>query len=182
MKIGGGSLFVLGLASLASSTFAGDSWDGVRDQTGLTAEDIVRAVPRVWPRPQICLDKVATCPTVDDRPPFRMIMAKFWFGSDELSEAARAELDQFAKALLDPLLRTYEFDIEGYTDASGDEARNVDLSVRRATAVARYLSSQGVEASRLIIKGFGSERLAATDRYSSDNRRVEIHLAGSSSP
>ena len=68
------------------------------------------------------------------------------------------------------------FMVEGHTDAAGTRGYNLNLSQRRAQAVVRYLGQHGVEASRLIAKGYGQSRPIAPDPLSGDNRRVETRL------
>ena len=64
--------------------------------------------------------------------------------------------------------------IEGHTDAQGNREFNVELSKRRAQAVADYLTELGVPADRLEVKGFGPDR--PRSNAASDNRRVEAVL------
>lgn len=68
-------------------------------------------------------------------------------------------------------------DIEGHTDDVGDEEYNLKLSRKRAQAVARYLTKNGIDRSRLTYRGYGEGRplLGKTDAESrSKNRRVEF--------
>ena len=105
------------------------------------------------------------------------LLVNFEFNSDALTQAARENLDQFARALADPRLKEQRFAIDGYTDATGAEEYNLGLSERRAAAVDAYLASQGSDASRLMAKGFGkSGLLLPDDPFSAQNRRVETHL------
>lgn len=65
--------------------------------------------------------------------------------------------------------------VEGHTDSQGNDASNKDLSQRRAEAVVTYLAKKGVEASRLVAKGFGEESpIASNDTKAGrqQNRRV----------
>ena len=69
--------------------------------------------------------------------------------------------------------------IEGHTDDSGAEDYNMQLSEKRARAVADYLVSQGVDRSRLEIKWYGESQ----PKYANDseenrqkNRRVELGI------
>ena len=49
------------------------------------------------------------------------------------------------------------FTVSGYADKeTGSAAYNLQLSEKRARAVADYLESKGVKADRLIVKGYGS--------------------------
>jgi outer membrane protein OmpA-like peptidoglycan-associated protein len=68
----------------------------------------------------------------------------FQLGSAELTPQAKEEAKVFAQALQMPSLQSKKFVIEGHTDAQGSRAYNLDLSQRRANAVADYLSSLGV--------------------------------------
>jgi outer membrane protein OmpA-like peptidoglycan-associated protein len=71
--------------------------------------------------------------------------------------------------------------VNGYTDASGIPEKNDTLSQERALAVYNYLISQGVEKSRIIHKGWGSQNPIAPNRYKwgrDINRRIEVEFVG----
>jgi OOP family OmpA-OmpF porin len=125
----------------------------------------------------ICIGTAADCPTPS--PPAQThfdLLVNFEFDSDQLTQAAKENLDQFAKALHDPRLKGEKFEIDGHTDATGAEEYNQDLSERRANAVVSYLASRGLDASALIPKGFGKTKPRVADPFSPENRRVETHL------
>ena len=68
-------------------------------------------------------------------------------------------------------------DVYGHTDSTGDDNYNYNLSQRRASSVAQYLQSQGVDGRRMKFEGFGETRPIAdnaTDFGRAQNRRVEI--------
>ncbi|HET7409289.1 MAG TPA: OmpA family protein [Paracoccaceae bacterium] len=68
-------------------------------------------------------------------------------------------------------------DIVGHTDSTGDDAYNQRLSEQRASAVAQYLVSRGVNPARLQSYGMGESQPVASNATSSGqqaNRRVEI--------
>ena len=70
-------------------------------------------------------------------------------------------------------------EVAGHTDSSGSDQYNMQLSERRAQSVASYLSSQGVQSSRLITVGAGETRPVAsndTEQGRSANRRVEMTI------
>ena len=101
----------------------------------------------------------------------------FPLGSDELTPQARAEAKVFAQALQLPQLSSKKFVIEGHTDSQGGREYNIDLSQRRARAVADYLSSLGVSSDRFEVRGYGFDRpLPGRSAGSQDNRRVEAVL------
>jgi OOP family OmpA-OmpF porin len=110
--------------------------------------------------------------------PRRMdLRVSFLLGSAQLTEQAQEEARVFAKALLLPALSSKRFRIEGHTDSSGTRALNLDLSRRRAQAVAEYLAGLGVQSDRLQVRGYGPDRpLPGHSPKSPENRRVEAQL------
>ena len=105
------------------------------------------------------------------------LLVTFGFNSDQLTPAAKENLDQFAKALKDPRLKGDKFEIDGHTDAVGTEIYNQGLSERRAAAVVSYLASQGLDPALLTAKGFGKTQPRVANPFSPENRRVETHVA-----
>lgn len=70
---------------------------------------------------------------------------------------------------------------EGHTDSTGASEYNQRLSVKRAEAVADYLSSQGVPSDSLSASGFGDTRPIAQNNTAAgrqQNRRVELIVSG----
>jgi outer membrane protein OmpA-like peptidoglycan-associated protein len=88
-----------------------------------------------------------------------------------------SELDRVVSILQsDTVLRLR---IEGYTDSEGTDARNLNLSIRRAKAVELYLVKQGIPAARMDFVGYGNNRPIATNTTQEGmarNRRVEMIL------
>lgn len=99
----------------------------------------------------------------------------FKVGQAELSPAAEARLATVASAL-----KAYpdrDIVIEGFTDAQGDEEKNLALSEQRANAVREYLQSQGISGDRLRSEGRGEANPIASNDTAEGrayNRRVEI--------
>jgi outer membrane protein OmpA-like peptidoglycan-associated protein len=103
--------------------------------------------------------------------------SKVLFGFDKslISYDAKENLDK-----LYTVLQSYpdtDIELQGHTDSKGSESYNQTLSEKRASTVSGYLSSKGITASRLTIKGFGEtapkyENETADGR--SENRRVEF--------
>jgi len=66
-------------------------------------------------------------------------------------------------------------EIRGYTDTTGNEAHNLQLSSARAKAVADYLVSTGIDRNRIRYGGYGSTEPVSTTDVTL-NRRVEFRF------
>ena len=74
--------------------------------------------------------------------------------------------------------KTY-VDVTGHTDSTGSDTYNMQLSVARASSVARYLESRSVLPQRISTQGKGETQPIATNDTAQGralNRRVEILL------
>jgi len=74
---------------------------------------------------------------------------------------------------------TAKFEIEGHTDSVGRESTNQKLSDERAASVMEYLTTIGMDRSRLTSKGYGEARPISSNKTKKgrqENRRVEISL------
>ncbi|MEI2750608.1 MAG: OmpA family protein [Ferruginibacter sp.] len=61
----------------------------------------------------------------------------------------------------------------------GKKEDNLALSLNRAKSVAAYLTGKGIEAARIISKGFGDSKPVAsndTEQGKSLNRRTELNV------
>lgn len=70
--------------------------------------------------------------------------------------------------------------VEGYTDSTGTDKINRQLSTKRAASVAAFLQKQGIAATRIVTEGYGSQFPVAsnqTPKGRAANRRVEVILA-----
>lgn len=103
----------------------------------------------------------------------------FEYNSSEIAGSSVRTMATLAKALASPQLEGRKFAVIGHTDAKGPAAYNKALSDRRAAAVRRYLTENGVAASRLKATGKGeSQLLNSDDPNAAENRRVEIQATG----
>lgn len=67
--------------------------------------------------------------------------------------------------------------INGHTDAQGEDEYNQSLSQRRAAAVVTFLNQHGINPTRTLFEGYGSTRPIAsniTEEGRQQNRRVEM--------
>ena len=102
----------------------------------------------------------------------------FASGSSEIPADNKAILDQ-AVTLLNKVSGV-KLNVSGHTDSTGNAASNKALSQRRAQAVVDYLTSKGVDASKLVAQGHGSDQPVAentTDEGRFKNRRIEFSVA-----
>jgi outer membrane protein OmpA-like peptidoglycan-associated protein len=100
----------------------------------------------------------------------------FRTGSAELTEDSYSKLDEVYEQLAKYSDRKYE--IAGHTDNTASDKINIKLSLDRANAVREYLINRGIEASRLVGKGYGSSRPKADNKTAagrSINRRIEFY-------
>ncbi len=77
---------------------------------------------------------------------------------------------------LNPKLR---IEIGGHTDNSGTEQHNQQLSEKRANSVAEFLKTYQIQPSRVIIKGYGSQKPLKpnnSDQNMQLNRRIEFKI------
>jgi peptidoglycan-associated lipoprotein len=95
----------------------------------------------------------------------------------DLTTEARALLDaKFPILQANPGLRMR---IAGHADERGSDEYNLALGQRRASAVKRYLTDRGIDASRIDVVSFGEERPAVTDGTEESfrlNRRAEFEI------
>ena len=101
----------------------------------------------------------------------------FSSGSAQLYPGGRDKLRQFA-GVLNRYPRT-NITVTGHTDSRGSEQSNMDLSRRRADAVAEELTADGVSHSRIATRGVGASQPVATNNTPegrAQNRRVEISV------
>ena len=112
---------------------------------------------------------------------------KVSFAADAFFDFDKAVLKPEGKAKLDDLADkvkgiTLEVIIAvGHTDSVGKDAYNQKLSERRAEAVKSYLTSKGIEASRVYTEGKGEKQPVADNKSAegrAKNRRVEIEVVG----
>jgi outer membrane protein OmpA-like peptidoglycan-associated protein len=96
-------------------------------------------------------------------------------GRAELKPGAIRPIEQIAAFLAQHPERKIQ--IEGFTDSQGSEDYNLELSQKRADAVAMAIMQRGIEAERVRALGYGEEFPRASNESPGSrqlNRRVEI--------
>ena len=103
----------------------------------------------------------------------------FKSGAAALAPESAAPLDELAtdlSACPDAVVH-----VEGHTDADGDDAQNLALSVSRAEAVVGALIERGIAPTRLYAVGFGEAKPIA-DNTTSDGKRLNRRIVVTVSP
>lgn len=102
----------------------------------------------------------------------------FKFGTTELEASSRRQLDNIAAIL--KAFPDVKIKIGGYTDKTGDDARNKKLSDDRAKAVKEVLDKAGVGTQAPEAEGYGEEfaKVAenASDKERASDRKTSVRL------
>ncbi|CAN7327816.1 MULTISPECIES: OmpA family protein [Pseudomonas] len=105
------------------------------------------------------------------------LSGKVLFGSDveNLNPASTEIVERIGKALLGAGIQRVR--VDGHTDASGSQAYNEQLSMRRAASVSKVLTAVGMREENVQLRGLGSSKPVASNDTASgrtENRRVAI--------
>ena len=96
-----------------------------------------------------------------------------------LDNKSTLELSKVLQLLTDN--PTVRIEIGGHTDNVGQASKNLLLSANRSKGVVRYLVSKGINANRLVAKGYGQAKPVAnntTNEGKAGNRRTELKVIG----
>ncbi len=102
----------------------------------------------------------------------------FKLNSAALSDQAKNVLDSIAAGLGGDRIG-YMLELQGFTDNTGSEQYNIDLSKRRTESVERYLVSKNVPQFRISVVALGEESPVADNKTTAGrdrNRRVEVKV------
>ncbi|MDA9563230.1 OmpA family protein [Flavobacteriales bacterium] len=98
-------------------------------------------------------------------------------GKATLKPSSYRALDNLAAVMINK--SKLRIEVAGHTDNEGAEDGNLRLSQARAESVRAYVSKKGVDASRMIAKGYGESRPIAsneTPEGRQKNRRTEVRI------
>ncbi|NOQ71984.1 MAG: OmpA family protein [Crocinitomix sp.] len=85
-------------------------------------------------------------------------------------------LDDFAAFMANN--PTLKIELQGHTDAQGDDKRNLTLSDNRAKSVMKYLVNKGISADRLTAIGYGETKPNTVDVNGTATELTEAYING----
>ncbi len=149
--------------------------DGANERT-LVFEQVVEARPMATGQVSV-LTAADLKKGIDSTGSVAIYGIQFDTAKADIKPESRPSLDEMAKLLAaNPAMRVY---IVGHTDNVGQLAANLDLSQRRAEAVAKALAGMKIDPQRMVAKGVASLAPVAAntnDAGRARNRRVELVL------
>lgn len=165
----------LSLAQTGDAALIENEWTVAADVTSFVARDRLAAILDQLPDARI---------TINTPPAHRLCNANveqlienqailFQSGSARITDGSRTVLTKIADELANCPDAVVE--VEGHTDADGDDLINLSLSVQRAETVVSELVDMGVGADRLYALGFGETLPIAdndTRQGKAQNRRI----------
>ena len=95
------------------------------------------------------------------------------------------DIDAPSYKRLDQTVKVYkkspdaQIEVRGYTDSTGSERGNLNLSQQRAETVAKALQERGIPANHMSVAGYGHAKPLASNQTPEGrqkNRRVEIEF------
>ncbi|OMH38773.1 peptidoglycan-associated lipoprotein Pal [Motiliproteus sp. MSK22-1] len=164
-------IWAAGCSTTSQDTDSGDSMDHTQQQTDEGSATSQGTDSSSMTHGQMDTDTGMTKADV------MSLTSVFYFDFDQavVRAEAFADLSAHAKFLVDNPSQLVV--LEGHADERGTREYNMALGERRAKAISRYLTVQGVSNSQIEIVSYGEERPAVIG-HSEDawgqNRRVEI--------
>ena len=136
------------------------------------------------PAPEDELDVSEEMPEEKLAPPeptLERLINPVYFALDDyqISIEDKLRLNKLAERLTRPENQHLSLRIEGHCDDRGTRDYNFALGARRADAVARFLTAQGVDASRIHTLSYGKERpvaLGNSEAVRARNRRSQFMI------
>jgi outer membrane protein OmpA-like peptidoglycan-associated protein len=109
----------------------------------------------------------------------KVILKNIFFDYDKatLRPESYPELDRVVDLLKQN--QNIKIEISGHTDSKGSDEYNLKLSQARAKSVVDYIISKGIDAKKIIAKGYGETQpidTNDTEEGRQNNRRVEFKV------
>ncbi|KAA5533345.1 OmpA family protein [Taibaiella lutea] len=159
---------VAGLAKYAGCPVPDSDGDGVNDEMDKCPTVAGTAANR-------------GCPEVKEEVKKKLAFAataiQFETGKSSIKQQSYSMLDEIVTILNE--YPDYNMTIDGYTDNTGNAAKNMELSRLRADAVKAYFVGKGISVDRITANGHGIENPVADNKTAAGrakNRRVEMDL------
>ena len=115
---------------------------------------------------------------IDQYKPVTAESVLFAFNRSTLTDEDKQKLDELSGKI--QAMQHYVIQVQGYTDSTGPEQYNLELSQRRADAVVRYLTLEHkIPLVKIYKLGYGEDNPAApnkTRQGREENRRVVVTL------
>lgn len=130
---------------------------------------IVQHTPRPVPVP-VTQEVVTTAPAVPDTIKSEVLENVYYaYDKAQLLDGSEVSLDKLVAMLSNNTSMIIE--IGGHTDGKGNAAYNMRLSLARAQSCVSYIVSKGINAERVIAKGYGASKPVAPNTHpdGSDN-------------
>ncbi len=172
----------LGQLSEGQLAFAAGKWSLVGKVADVAQRDVVSAAIAALPDAAIWTVTLSAPPLIDA---CRAKIAGFIQNNTILFQSGAAVISAASEPALDELGQDLAIcpdtvvQIEGHTDADGDEDVNLGLSVARAEAVVEALIARNVEPTRLYAVGYGESQPIASNETSAgkrQNRRIVVTI------
>lgn len=200
-------IIALLLAISATAAFAHDNWINASGEvwknsagqcwrngawTPATAAPECDGALKAQPRVQVTIPAPKAAPAPAPAPraePAKPVVVKVSYNTDTFFDFDKSVIKPEGKAKLDDLIKKLQsvtlevVIVVGHTDSVGTDAYNQKLGDRRANAVKAYLTSKGIEKSRVYTESKGERQPIADNKTATGrakNRRVEIEVVGTS--
>ena len=163
------------------------NWTPATAAVGCDGAIAAKAAPAAAPAAPAAKPAAPAAPAAKPAAAAPAAASKVTYAADALFDFDKAVLKPEGKAKLDDLVgKVKGVNLEviiavGHTDATGKDAYNQKLSVKRAEAVKAYLVSKGIEKNRVYTEGKGEAQPVADNKSKAGrakNRRVEVEVVG----
>ena len=153
--------------------------DETVEEVSMPAEYITVRKERLVNQGGVTVWEEVACELLD----YTVLPINYDYNSARLTSKARGIIaERLLKMMKDKPHISVE--ISSHTDSRGSATANQELSERRAQSVVNYLINNGVNASRLVAKGYGEARLknrcsdgvSCTEAEHAVNRRTEFRI------
>jgi outer membrane protein OmpA-like peptidoglycan-associated protein len=109
----------------------------------------------------------------------KIVLDNIHFDNDESRLLAQSYKTLFEVLTYLQNNKSIKVEISGHTSSAGGLTHNMVLSSRRAQAVMKFLTNNGIESKRIVTEGFGPKFPIAeneTETGQRENRRVEFRI------